>query len=397
MKNDPESHSSVDQSRKRQMIVEDCYDPKSEDDGDDNEQHQDDSKKNENDKKRKRYSTDNERKSHRSPTRSPNDSTTQSNREDEEIIGLNATSIPQGEYNQKPPSSVSYVPTDHATANEFHVPKKLASLRQQQRPCYGANSQHAPTTTVISTQTAAQPQSMTVPFGQQQSMIVTQNNTVRHGGFAPMTNASRSLRQSGDLYYVTAAPAQNTSHTTTVHQMNRMNQVVYNNNALTSELAPYSVVQKSETGLPYKMLQKGEIGPYAMARNSEQKQQNPLVVETKIQRRPGELEKYRDFSKLPCNENEDVNDSPNQINGNKEQAFPVKLHRILSNEDYSDYIAWLPHGRSWRVLRPKAFEEKIIPNYFRHAKYASFMRQVRLNICLSFIEKNMLTQILFIS
>jgi hypothetical protein len=53
------------------------------------------------------------------------------------------------------------------------------------------------------------------------------------------------------------------------------------------------------------------------------------------------------------------------------------VHRILSNPEYCDFISWLPHGRSWRVLKPKAFEEKIVPRYFRHTKYASFMRQVR--------------------
>ena len=60
----------------------------------------------------------------------------------------------------------------------------------------------------------------------------------------------------------------------------------------------------------------------------------------------------------------------------KEPPFPVKFHRILSNPEFRDIISWLPHGRSWRVLKPKAFEERIIPLYFRHGKYASFMRQV---------------------
>ena len=60
----------------------------------------------------------------------------------------------------------------------------------------------------------------------------------------------------------------------------------------------------------------------------------------------------------------------------KEPAFPVKLHRILSNPEFRYVITWLPHGRSWKVIKPKAFEEKVIPLYFRHAKYASFMRQV---------------------
>jgi len=57
-------------------------------------------------------------------------------------------------------------------------------------------------------------------------------------------------------------------------------------------------------------------------------------------------------------------------------AFPCKLHEILSSPKYQDLIAWLPHGRAWRVLKPKVFEEKIIPKFFRSSKYASFMRQV---------------------
>lgn len=56
--------------------------------------------------------------------------------------------------------------------------------------------------------------------------------------------------------------------------------------------------------------------------------------------------------------------------------FPVKLHYILSNPKYQDCVAWLPHGRAWRVLKPKSFERRIIPKFFRSEKYASFMRQV---------------------
>lgn len=56
--------------------------------------------------------------------------------------------------------------------------------------------------------------------------------------------------------------------------------------------------------------------------------------------------------------------------------FPSKLHEILSRTDISDIISWSPHGRSWRVFKPKAFEEKVIPQYFRHSKYNSFTRQV---------------------
>jgi hypothetical protein len=60
----------------------------------------------------------------------------------------------------------------------------------------------------------------------------------------------------------------------------------------------------------------------------------------------------------------------------KDPTFPVKLHRILSNPEHQDIIAWLPHGRSWRILQQQAFEDRVIPLYFRHGRYSSFARQV---------------------
>lgn len=55
--------------------------------------------------------------------------------------------------------------------------------------------------------------------------------------------------------------------------------------------------------------------------------------------------------------------------------FPAKMHAILSRPDLEDIIAFMPHGRSWRVLKPREFELKVIPQYFDHAKYSSFVRQ----------------------
>jgi hypothetical protein len=57
-------------------------------------------------------------------------------------------------------------------------------------------------------------------------------------------------------------------------------------------------------------------------------------------------------------------------------TFPVKLHMMLSDPSYCTYLQWSPHGRAWRILKPKEFESDIIPKFFRSAKYASFMRQV---------------------
>lgn len=58
------------------------------------------------------------------------------------------------------------------------------------------------------------------------------------------------------------------------------------------------------------------------------------------------------------------------------QTFPMKLHSILSKSEFAEIICWLPHGRAWRILQHRAFEEIVIPLYFRHGRYSSFARQV---------------------
>jgi HSF-type DNA-binding len=85
---------------------------------------------------------------------------------------------------------------------------------------------------------------------------------------------------------------------------------------------------------------------------------------------------YRDFSRVLPEKHNDASSLIAQSTTAKEPTFPVKLHMILSNPDFQDIIAWLPHGRSWRILQQKAFEERVIPLYFRHGRYSSFARQV---------------------
>lgn len=58
------------------------------------------------------------------------------------------------------------------------------------------------------------------------------------------------------------------------------------------------------------------------------------------------------------------------------QSFPVKLHDMLSSPSFSHLIAWMPHGRAWKVLKIQEFEERVLPLYFRSGRYSSFMRQV---------------------
>jgi len=56
-------------------------------------------------------------------------------------------------------------------------------------------------------------------------------------------------------------------------------------------------------------------------------------------------------------------------------TFPAKMHAILTNPNLNDIVAWAPHGRSWTILKPRAFEVRILPKYFEHSKFSSFVRQ----------------------
>lgn len=57
-------------------------------------------------------------------------------------------------------------------------------------------------------------------------------------------------------------------------------------------------------------------------------------------------------------------------------TFPKKLHAILSSPEFGGTIEWLPNGLSWQILKPKKFENEVIPRHFNHSQIASFMRQV---------------------
>jgi hypothetical protein len=80
--------------------------------------------------------------------------------------------------------------------------------------------------------------------------------------------------------------------------------------------------------------------------------------------------RYRDFSTLP-----DPDPLVPLTSQGRVPNFPAKMHSILSRPDVADIVAWNAHGRSWRVLKPREFESKVIPTYFEHAKYSSFIRQ----------------------
>ena len=64
-------------------------------------------------------------------------------------------------------------------------------------------------------------------------------------------------------------------------------------------------------------------------------------------------------------------------NGRKRAIpFPLKLMQVLSDEEYSHIISWMPNGKSFVILRPKAFVSEVLPSSFKSAQYASFTRKL---------------------
>ena len=59
-----------------------------------------------------------------------------------------------------------------------------------------------------------------------------------------------------------------------------------------------------------------------------------------------------------------------------DRNFPARLHAMLSDEQYSHIISWMPHGRAWKVINKELLMEEAIPKFFGQSKFASFSRQL---------------------
>jgi hypothetical protein len=95
------------------------------------------------------------------------------------------------------------------------------------------------------------------------------------------------------------------------------------------------------------------------------------------------LYKYRDFNNVEKNDMDDIpavlQPPPSRVGTETSirlQKFPVKLNVILAQKEFNEVVTWMPHGRSWKVLKPKAFEALIMPLFFEYSNYHSFNRLV---------------------
>jgi len=52
----------------------------------------------------------------------------------------------------------------------------------------------------------------------------------------------------------------------------------------------------------------------------------------------------------------------------------MKTYEILENPVYQDIICWNKEGNAFIVKKVNDFSEKVLPKYFKHNNFASFVR-----------------------
>ena len=73
----------------------------------------------------------------------------------------------------------------------------------------------------------------------------------------------------------------------------------------------------------------------------------------------------------------------NIIMARSREQFPVKLYSLLDMAHMqgigcSGAVAWLPHGRAFKILDENEFMEVAVPMFFKQTKIRSFYRQLNL-------------------
>ena len=85
---------------------------------------------------------------------------------------------------------------------------------------------------------------------------------------------------------------------------------------------------------------------------------------------------------LPINENNQKEKT--EFHGEKYKKkseypnFLLKLYQILDNKDYKDIIEWSEDGKYFIVKNLHDFTENVLPKYYKHNNYSSFIRQLNM-------------------
>ncbi|KCV70843.1 hypothetical protein H696_03200 [Fonticula alba] len=59
-------------------------------------------------------------------------------------------------------------------------------------------------------------------------------------------------------------------------------------------------------------------------------------------------------------------------------AFLDKLYRMLSENKFQHLMTWNQNGTTFLVLKPEGFAREVLPKYFKHSNFSSFVRQLNM-------------------
>jgi len=79
-------------------------------------------------------------------------------------------------------------------------------------------------------------------------------------------------------------------------------------------------------------------------------------------------------------QNIDNNNKNNHIKNKKQSGsrFLLQLYKILEEDKYKDIIHWGENGKYFEIVNVHDFTEKILPQYYNHNNYSSFVRQLNM-------------------
>lgn len=59
-------------------------------------------------------------------------------------------------------------------------------------------------------------------------------------------------------------------------------------------------------------------------------------------------------------------------------SFLQKTYEILNDNSLTHIVGWTEDGRAFAVKNVKEFSDQVLPKYFKHSNYASFVRQLNM-------------------
>ena len=65
-----------------------------------------------------------------------------------------------------------------------------------------------------------------------------------------------------------------------------------------------------------------------------------------------------------------------ELQKNEIPNFLLKLYQILETNEFQNIIEWGENGRYFVVKNMNEFTDKVLPRFFKHNNYSSFVRQV---------------------